>query len=149
MLALLAISCGTDSDPVSSDGPVAIDVWYQDSSVAPEYHRSYSIAVAQGEADIEVNSYGTVVAATTIPIDASTVDEVLTRAATMGNRTERSACGGGNEVGFEITTEDDDRTLQRVVADSCSDTGSDLQDDVFAALRPLLDAVDIATLTKI
>lgn len=84
-------------------------VWrFRDSSVPPEYHRSYVITVTPASIRKVVDSYGKVLGDESAPFDQARFDRVLAAIAKHGlaarpPAAEESGCSGGTSHGIEVT----------------------------------------------
>ena len=82
--AVTTVACASDADPADEaveldPASATVEYHYQDSSVPPEYHRSYTLTVTQGEADLVVDSYGDVLHDETAPSRARPAGRICWR----------------------------------------------------------------------
>lgn len=79
---------------------------FTDSSVPPDYHRSYEIIVENGEIRFAVDSYGDVLFSETIAINQDQMNDFITnlKACKLANKAETKddGCTGGTGVSFSI-----------------------------------------------
>jgi len=72
---------------------------FGDSSVPPEYHRSYTITVTENDARIVVDSYGNILNESTVAVSSSGFKAILDviKKSGIGNRSRRGddGCVGG------------------------------------------------------
>ncbi|QXC62998.1 SEA domain-containing protein [Aquihabitans sp. G128] len=124
-------------------------VEFQDSSVPPQYHRSYVLTVEGGEAHVVVDSYGTVVhdERSTVPTEVwqdfvAGLDHDL---AAIGEPTPVEPCPGGTSLSVAISS--GSRDFHRALG-SC---GPERNEAITHALQdlvaPLDQAVDLERLT--
>lgn len=103
-------------------GEATVIYQFHDSSVAPEYHRSYTITVWDSSARLEIDSYGDVLLDETIDIDADVWQRTLD-AASAFHGTEsipNDGCAGG--TADELTVLDGDKQeVVQVFIDGCAE----------------------------
>ncbi|MGO4253135.1 hypothetical protein AB4Y81_12805 [Paenarthrobacter sp. TAF1] len=116
VLAALAVFCAgmatscAGSAPLQLDaGTTTVEYSFRDSSVPPQYHRSYVIKASKNEASITVDSYGDVLGQETSVMPADTWTQVLGSAKTLPSRAAKISepkpgCTGG--TGSKITIRD-------------------------------------------
>ncbi|MDP2292541.1 MAG: hypothetical protein Q8M22_15225 [Actinomycetota bacterium] len=129
--------------PIDGDPQVIYE--YHDASVAPEYHRSYTLTVWEGSARLVVHSYGDNIHDVTVPIDDAmwqqTLDDALDYSGT--DSVENDGCTGG--TADEITVLDgNDEEVVHVFMDHC---GSGETVYIRSAVSSVLGLFDLATLT--
>ncbi len=129
--------------PIDGDPQVVYE--YHDASVAPEYHRSYTLTVWEGSARLVVHSYGDDLHDVTVPIDDAmwqrTLDDALAYSGTES--VENNGCAGG--TADEITVLDgNDEELVHVFMDHC-ESGETVY--IRGAVGDVLGLFDLATLT--
>ncbi len=138
-----ADDAGTSAvDPASA----AVEYRYNDSSVPPEYHRSYTITVQDGEARMVVDSYGNELHDVTEPVDDEMWTELVDRVAAVRGRASgpSSECDGGTSRQLQLTDADHPATdpALRVHAEVCGGTGTDDARTIDAAIEPVLGLFD-------
>lgn len=128
--------------PIDGDPQVIYE--YHDASVAPEYHRSYTLTVWEGSARLVVDSYGDNIHDVTVPVDDATWQQTLDDAlAYYGtDSVENNGCTGG--TADEITVVDgNDEEVVHVFMDHC-DTGDTVY--IRSAVGTVLGLFDLTTL---
>lgn len=131
--------------PINGEPQVVYE--YHDASVAPEYHRSYTLTVWQGAARLVVDSYGDNIHDVTLPVDDALWQRSLDASlAYYGTKSvENNECSGG--TADEITVIDgDEQELVHVVMDHC-DTGETVY--IRSAVGEVLGLFDLATLLAV
>ncbi len=88
----------------------SIEYQFRDSSVPPQYHRSYSIVVQPKTVRIKVDSYGDILADKTIDIRETSFVELITtinasRLVSVESRSEAGCSGGTSEILTIFTTD--------------------------------------------
>lgn len=133
-----------DSARLSLLDPETTQIQYRfnDASVPPEYHRSYTLTASAAEARIVVDAYGDVLHDEIATVDDDTWRAVLRAAA--GLPTDSSGhsddCAGGTSRDLLIT-EADERVLDVQVAD-CGSDGQGQAEVIEAFVTPLLELFD-------
>jgi hypothetical protein len=111
--------------------------------VPPEYHRSYTVAVADGEARIVVDSYGDTLHDETEDVDEGTWTELLDRVEQLDGLGDDpdDDCDGGTSHELQVTDGEHSDRDPAVAADVgvCGGTGRDDADRIERAIRPALD----------
>jgi len=138
-----------DDDDSNGKGGVGADqvavVVYQfnDASVAPEYHRSYTLTVREGQAQLVVYSYDETLHDVTEPIDAAlwqrTVDTALGFA--DAESVTNNGCTGATSEELRVLGPDD-QSLFEVFIDNCDGGGANVE----AAVGEVLPLFDLDTL---
>lgn len=126
---------GTSGAALPDDAMVEYD--FQDSSVPPQYHRSYVLTVTQTESQIVVDSYGEVLADQTV----ATSPEVWQRLgdgypelAGLSLSPQADGCTGGTS--FALTVTQPTETLVDLSADLCGGSNEDVDRLVTEWLAP-------------
>ena len=145
----VVVACG-DSDE-GGDGEVVLDpetvtleYRFNDASVPPEFHRSYTLMAEAASAHLVVDSYGDVLHDVTEPVDEELWQSVLDAAATMSNVTGDTSdgCAGGTSEELRVF-DGDDEALIDVSVDHC---GSSSGPDLAEAVGGVLALFDLETL---
>lgn len=95
-----------------------IEYRFRDSSVAPQYHRSYVISITQTACHINVNSYGNTLADQTYPLSADAWEKLnvfFKQAEPEGEYISQGLQGGKT---YSIYFHKEDKPLYRLVWDS-------------------------------
>lgn len=147
LLAACAQEAGGDAGPTDLDPATAeVEYRYNDSSVAPEYHRSYTITVRDGEARMVVDSYGDVLHDVTEEVDGETWTELLDEVGAVRVRDPEpsSECAGGTSREVLVTDAEHPASDPAVLghAEVCGGTGADDASIIDAAIEPVLALFD-------
>ena len=101
---------GMEGRDTKNLGDVTISYGYQDASVPPEYHRSYTIILTNENYRFLVDSYGEIIKDTTIILtnQKERVQQALEafkkhKIKNIENKSEDVGCTGGNGESIEIT----------------------------------------------
>lgn len=109
---LTAIGCPT----ICTDkGPIDAKVWSQvdkmvyhftDSSLPPDYHRSYTVTVTKTEASLKVYSYGNELLSKTYKLKAGQFQKAVEAVKKLGieskKKTQGVPCSGGTSESFDM-----------------------------------------------
>ena len=132
----------TDLDPATAE----VEYRFNDSSVAPEYHRSYTITVQGGEARMVVDSYGDELHDVTEPVDDEVWTDLLARVAALPPTGGEPSddCTGGTSRELQATDvkhpPGDPAVLVR--AAPCGGEGEEDADAIDAAVEPVVALFD-------
>ena len=149
-VAMAALSgCGVnDSFPLVGLDPdlTQIDYRFTDSSVPPEYHRSYELSARADGVTIVVDSYGDVLHEGTGSIDDATWQAVLRSVATLeiDSAGEPDGCVGGTSRELHVTGDADPLLDARVTV--CDEKGAAVAAVIDAFVAPLLTPFDMEAL---
>jgi hypothetical protein len=131
----------TDSGATLSDDAV-ITYHYGDSSVPPEYHRSYTLTITKDEVHAVVDSYGDVLHDVTEPLPpkvwqqlVATVDTVLD----LEVDEDAEPCAGGTTRDLKI--EDKDEAAVDVGFGACGGSNGEAESAVDEWVQPVIDAI--------
>lgn len=111
----VAGSCKSSSD-AKTELKKASEIVYRfgDSSVAPQYHRSYTITVGKSQAQITVDSYDKIVAEKTVQISGQQFNEIIEtiEKAVIAKRAlkDNDGCAGGTSEALKIL-DDNKKTI--------------------------------------
>lgn len=126
-----------DLDPETT----AVEFRFRDSSVPPEYHRSYTLTVDADEVRMVVDVYGDELHDVTAPVDAATWDRVLDRLADLGRAGDVGGdCDGGTSSTLRVTDGDAPVLEARVAV--CGGEGAEAADRLRRVVDPARDLVD-------
>lgn len=156
--ALTLAGCGSDdSTPIGSGdglGPADTEVVlrFTDSSVPPEYHRSYVLTADGSDVHVVVDSYGDVLHDVTEPLPEQVWDEVVTNLADAEGLTgtddrDDGDCAGGTTTQITVT-EGSTTELDLTVADCAGDDNEDTLERIAEITAPLADIVDLPSLRR-
>ncbi len=128
LLILFIVSC-TNTAPLVLDTneSIIIDYGFNDSSVSPEYHRSYTITISPTNIHVQVDSYGDVLADKNLPISSNQFEELIqtiNEANLVSGRNEPAdPCDGGTSESLTIKAAD--KQVYNGYFDHCADAPSD------------------------
>ena len=75
--SMLFFNCNNKISETDKKGIDKIEYEFSDSSVPPQYHRSYTIAVTSEQVHVTVNSYGTELANETYALDKGVFEQLV------------------------------------------------------------------------
>jgi hypothetical protein len=149
-LVLLATACGDDGDTppeiVSLSPEAVVEYRFGDSSVPPEFHRSYTLTISRDEVHAVVDSYGDVIGERTEPLPSEVWDDLTAGldevAAVQPSAADISGCVGGRSRDLEVT--DEGETLVSTHLYICRDEEGDLHNEeeaeqIDAYVQPAID----------
>lgn len=168
VLAAVALATGCGPGPSGPDpsttseslapehqfDPAATTITYAftDSSVPPEYHRSFTLTVEGGVGTIVVDSYGDETARDEQEVSSAVVED-LVDAYNAGELShvfepdlpDDEGCAGGQTFALALAEGDteDSTSIYR-----CSEESDERALELAEAAAPLLESFDIATLTE-
>jgi len=128
-------------------GAAQIEYRFNDSSVPPEYHRSYTVSARSGQASIVVDSYGDIVHEETAANDVETWLGLVSQDADLDVAAtgDPDECAGGTSRELQINQHDDTPLLDIQVA-VCGDEGQAEAARIEEFVEPLLQLFDLETL---
>ena len=135
--------CGDDAADTSTDldpATASVIYHYNDASVAPEYHRSYTVTVTQGTARVVVDAYGDVLHDVTEPIDDALWERTLAAAQEFDDASSSdrdSGCSGGTSE--ELTVANGEVVAFDVFVDHCDSSGGANVVEAVGEVLPLFD----------
>jgi hypothetical protein len=107
LLLPLFFAC-EDSLTITEDDFSSITYSFHDSSVPPQYHRSYDITVSPKDVRVQVDSYGDILASDQFEISASDVSNLIktinNAKLKSGNSEPGEGCDGGTSESLSIKT---------------------------------------------
>lgn len=158
-LPLLLASCGDDDgsggDTTTTSAPSGEAITeagfhFRDSSVPPEYHRSWTLTVTEDQAYVVVDSYGDVVGEETVDLPPGVWEDVQAGVAALegdeaDDVSDDEACAGG--TGAEVWARTADEELFEMDADHCGPGNETVSDRWKEPFAPVLELFDMDTLT--
>lgn len=123
-----------------------VNYHFQDSSVPPPYHRSYTLTFDRNQVHIVVDSYGDVLADRTAPMTETAWNTVSNNFAAIRNisvREPEQGCVGGTS--FALTVNNAGATVFALQASVCGGANSDATRrvrDWVQPVRTLLPSMD-------
>lgn len=146
---LLGACAGEARDPATTDldpATAMVEYRYNDSSVPPEYHRSYTITVQEGEARMVVDSYGDELHDVTESVDDEVWSDLLARvgALEVGGGRASDGCSGGTSREMQATDAEHPPSdpAVRARAEVCGGDGEADAEAIDAAIEPVLARFD-------
>lgn len=161
VLAAVALLSACGSSSTATDEPdetghafdsadTTVEFVFIDSSVAPEYHRSFTLTVVDGTGTVVVDVYGDETTREEAGVDPGAVADLLAAYrdgeldAAFEDVRDDDGCSGGTT--FELTL-DDGRERAATSVYRCGGVNDELAETLATAVAPLLDAFDIVALT--
>jgi hypothetical protein len=148
---LAASGCSGDDDDDVVDGTglelsdeAQITYHYGDSSVPPEYHRSYTLTIGPTEVHAVVDSYGDVLQDVTADLPAEVWDNLVADAGTvaaLGDEVDADdkGCAGGTSRSLEIV--DGGETVVTESFGVCGGANEAPAQALDGYIQPVLDAI--------
>ncbi len=140
---------GGEKQEYADPATTTVKVAFRDSSVPPEYHRSWQLTLDQESIRLVVDSYGDVLSDETLPMPALEWErftaDLPAAVAELGEPAPgQEGCSGGTGLGFEI-----DGSLSRTLdLDNCAnDPNLAITDEILALVAPFTHRVDLAGAT--
>ena len=140
-----AAACGGDDDDTETGAlsdDATIEYHYGDSSVPPEYHRSYTLTVTMDEVHAVVDSYGDVLHDVTEPLPPEVWDELTSTAGDVLDLPvdeDVEPCAGGTTRRLMI--EDGGETLVDVGFGACGGSNEEAEAALDRWIQPVIDAI--------
>lgn len=126
LLTFFVASCSS-AEPIP-DSADSIVYRYDDSSVPPEFHRSYTITITPSEATVVVDVYGDILAEESVGISAETFQAIKTSFETneisSGRQSDEPACTGGTGEGIAYSSAGENLFSGYVYHCGSSDSGN-------------------------
>lgn len=121
---------------------------FQDSSVPPEYHRSWTLTVTDGRAYVVVDSYGDVVGEDTVEVPAGVWEDLRAGVAAIeGDEADPSDDGCAGGTGAEVWAREGDAELFQMDASVCGGANAAVVDRWQEPFEPVLELFDMEALT--
>ena len=139
-------ACAVPSSLQLNPSETTVEYRFRDSSVPPEYHRSYVIKASVKEASITVDSYGDVLRQETAAMPAETWTDVIELARSLPERTKditapKPGCAGGTASKVIVREGEQERYSQRI--EDCGGGPVTPLTDTAAPLEALFDMKDL------
>ncbi|QGG96590.1 hypothetical protein [Actinomarinicola tropica] len=156
LLALLVVAaCGDDdgggSAASTTTAPSGQEITeagfaFRDASIPPEYHRSWTVTVTDGQAYVVVDSYGDVVGEDTATLDDGTWDQLRANVAALegDEAVEGEDCTGG--TGAQVWAMEGEVERFEMDAEVCGGDNADVVERWMAAFDPVTELVDMEAL---
>jgi len=131
-----ATSPSTDATVAADDTMVTYR--FQDSSVPPRYHRSYTLTFDRKQAHIVVDSYGDILADQTVEMDPAAWEQVTSSLDTVGNlqvQEPAQGCTGG--TGFVVQVDRGGSKLVDIDGYACGGVNSQASEQVSTWVGPV------------
>jgi hypothetical protein len=149
-LVVAAAGCGDDGPAEPDAAHAQLTYHYQDSSVPPEYHRSYTLELTGADdgahGELVVDSYGDELHRVDVDVEPDVWEAAVTDLAALdlSSSGTEDGCAGGTARSIEL-----DADGERLVAadlDVCGGAGADAADELDAVVAPLLADLDMDSL---
>lgn len=141
---VILMGCGSseEGDPGTAGlgNDALISFAYLDSSVPPQYHRSYELTVRSDESRIVVDSYGDVLAeerVTTDPAVWATLGATLDQVTGLRAQAAEEGCTGGTVT--SLTVVEGDSVLVDLVLDECAGANAEAAEAITSWIAPARD----------
>lgn len=152
--AVLVLSgCGGTPDPKPTDvADAEITYSFTDSSVPPQYHRSFTLTIENGVGTLVVSAYGDELSRTEEQIDHKLIDDLFAqyRAGDLDDvfhpNTGDDGCAGGTTYALELESADDEHAATSIY--SCGSDSEKLAAKLREAADPIVNTFDIEELTE-
>ena len=142
-----------DEDPtavVVDPATTTVEAHFRDSSVPPEYHRSWTLTLDQGQVRLVVDSYGDKIAEESVPMPQETWEEFiasLPEEVDVLDEPEPTDPGCTGGTGMTMDVDGDPGTHLDV--DNCNTPGNEvIIEDVRELLEPFTDLVRLDEHTR-
>jgi len=162
LVAVTLSACGSDSSPDSTDqskldssmldaNSATVVYRYSDSSVPPEFHRSFRITSDANTSRLTIDSYGDILDDASMATDFDALSLVLTRLeqSELPEKTgfEDNTCNGGTGAFIGLYHSSDLQTPVRSIdIYKCASADADqAMKDARAIIDPVLEPFDVAT----
>lgn len=137
------VACGDDDNSVVAEigDQAVIEYHYGDSSVEPQYHRSYTLTVSSDEVHIVVDSYGDVLHDTTAPVPAEVWTELVENGGELAaiDPDGDDSCDGGTSRSMTVTGGGE--AVYDVSFGVCGGVNRDAADRLDAYVAPVIEAI--------
>lgn len=142
----LATACAEPANLQLDQAKTMVEYKFRDSSVPPQYHRSYTIKASEAQASITVDSYGEVLRQESAAMPAETWSNVLELAATLPKRsdsiaTPKPGCAGG--TASKIIIRNGGQEQYSKSAENCSGGSDQPLTDTATPLEELFDMKEL------
>ncbi len=142
-LVVAAAGCGDDGPAEPDAAHAQLTYHYQDSSVPPEYHRSYTLELTGADdgahGELVVDSYGDELHRVDVDVEPDVWEAAVTDLAAL------DLSSSGTEDGCAELDADGER-LVAADLDVCGGAGADAADELDAVVAPLLADLDMDSL---
>jgi hypothetical protein len=143
VVAASAAACGGDDDDDLTLGSDAqITYHFGDSSVPPEYHRSYTLTVGPTEVHAVIDSYGDVLEDVTAPLPEEVWDQLVAGIGTVSDLStsgDEEGCAGGTTRDLQVS--DGGESVLQLSFGVCGGENGDAATAVDTYVQPVLDAI--------
>jgi hypothetical protein len=142
-LTVVVVACSDDSGSspeagLSADAVITYE--FRDSSVPPEYHRSYTLTVRRDEVHVVVDSYGDVIGETTEPLPEDVWDGLVAGFDDVATiESVDSDCTGGTGRALRVT--EGDEVVVDFSLSPCQGEGEAEADEVDSYVEPVIDTI--------
>lgn len=152
--AVLVLSgcVGTPDTKPTDVADAEITYSFTDSSVPPQYHRSFTLTVENGVGTLVVSAYGDELSRTEEQIDQKLIDDLFAqyRAGDLDDVFDPNSgddgCAGGTTYALELESADDEQATTSIYV--CGGDSKELAAELRAATDPIVNTFDIEELTE-
>lgn len=143
MAVVMTAGCGGDDDVSRPPADTArsevsvVEFRYLDSSVPPQYHRSWTLTIEPDQVHVVVDSYGTVLADVHRPLPEGLWSKL--GPVPESSFTADAGCTGGTARVVRITEGGDTR---EAVVESCGGQGAEAAEALDAWVAPVVAAIE-------
>ncbi|MBT2584778.1 hypothetical protein [Arthrobacter sp. ISL-95] len=142
----LTVGCSAPAPLEVDPAKTSVEYTFRDSSVPPQYHRSYVIKASNTEATITVDSYGDVLRQETAAMPAETWTRVMDLVRSLPERTKdiktpKPGCAGGTASKILVRESEQERYSQRI--ENCGGGPGAPLTDTAVPLTALFDMNDL------
>jgi hypothetical protein len=142
-LAIAATACGgDDDDDITLGDDAQVTYHFGDSSVPPEYHRSYTLTVGPTEVHAVIDSYGDVLEDVTTPLPEEVWDQLVADIDDVSGLDpdgDDEGCAGGTSR--ELQVSDGGESVLHESFGVCGGSNSGDATAVDTYIQPVIDAI--------
>lgn len=145
---VVSAGCGGDGGSVEP-AEATLSYEFRDSSVPPEYHRSYTLELTGGDdgahGELVVDSYGDVLHEVDVEVDQAVWEQAVGDLAALDvDESRADGCTGG--TGRDVRLRAGGETVTAASIEVCGGEGEDAADELDAVIAPLLAELDMESL---
>lgn len=150
VVPIALIGCGGDDEPAAPDANRAsVTYRFRDSSVEPEYHRSYTLDLVGGDdgahGQLVVDSYGDELHRVDVDVEPAVWQQAVAGLAEVDlTETDNDGCDGGTGRSVQVDIAGD--VIVEADLEVCGDDGRRDADELDALIAPLLAGLELEEL---